>query len=108
MIIWGVGKTWAANLVDTSVFARGDKGFKFILSIIDVFSKYGWLVLLKDKRGTTVLLSFQRVLKPRTSEQLRMYKDTEFYNKEVKKLLWDHGAELYPTENEEKSSVVEQ
>ena len=65
-------------------------------------------MLLKYNRGTTVRLSFQRVLKTRTSEKLGMYKDTEFYEKEVKKLLWDHGAELYSTENEEKSSVVEQ
>ena len=100
-------KTWAADLVDMSAFSRENKGYKFILSIIDIFSKYGWLVPLKDKKGTTVRDAFQSVFKSRVPEKLWTDKGTEFYNKEVKKLLKNHGVELYSTENEEKSSVVE-
>ena len=43
-------ETWAGDLFDMSDFSR-DKGNEFILSIIDVFSKYGWIIPLKKKRG---------------------------------------------------------
>lgn len=90
-----------------SAFSRDNKGHKFILSIIDVFSKYGWLVPLRDKKGTTVRDAFQAVFKSRIPKKLWTDKGTEFYNKEVKELLQKHDVELYSTENEEKSSVVE-
>ena len=54
-------KTWAADLDDMSEFSRDNKGNKFILSIIVVFPKYGWLIPLKNKKGVTVLDAFQRV-----------------------------------------------
>ena len=87
MIVGGVDDTWAADLVDMSAFSRDNKGFKFILSIIDVFSKYCWLVPLKDKKGTTVRDAFQSVFKTRVPEKWWTDKGTEFYNKEVKQLL---------------------
>ena len=63
-------ETWAADLVDMSDFSRDNKGNKFILSIIDVFSKYGWLIPLKNKKGVTVRDAFQAVCP-------RSYKQTE-------------------------------
>ena len=62
MIVRGIDKTWAADLV--------------ILSIIDVFSKYGWLVPLKNKKGPTVRDAFQ-VFKERVPEKLWTDKGTE-------------------------------
>ena len=49
MIVGGVDKTWAADMVDMSVFSRDNKGYKFLLSSIDIFIKFGSLVPLKDK-----------------------------------------------------------
>ena len=72
-----------------------------------VFSKYGWLVSLKDKKGSTVRDVFQRVFKERVPEKLWTDKGTKFYNKEVKQLLQKHGVSLYSTQNEEKLSIVE-
>ena len=86
MIVGGVDKTLAADLVDISVFSWDNKGFKFILSIIDVFSKYGWLVRLKDKKGPTMRETFQKVFKERMLEKLWTDKGKEFYM-EVKQLL---------------------
>ena len=90
-----------------SAFSRDNRGFKFILSIIDVFSKYGWLVPLKDKKGATVRDAFRKVFKERVPEKLWTDKGKEFYNRDLKQLLLEHGIDLYSTENEEKSSVVE-
>ena len=107
VVVGGVDETWAADLVDMSAFSRDNRGFKFLLSIIDIFSKYGWLVPLKDKKGTTVRDAFRTVFKDRTPKKLWTDKGSEFYNREVKELLQKHGVEIYSTENEEKSSVVE-
>jgi len=70
-----------------------------------VFSKYGWMLPLKDKTGKSVADAFKEIFKKskRKPEKLWTDKGREFYNKHVKEL----GVELYSTENEEKSSVAE-
>lgn len=63
VIAVGVDDVSTADLVDISLFSRNNKGFKFIFSIIDVFSKYGWLVSLKNKKSFTVEDAFHAVFK---------------------------------------------
>ena len=76
--------------------------------VIDVFSKYEWIVPLKNKQGETVKEAFQSIFKNgRKPEYLWTDKGSEFYNKHVKDLLAKNKITLYSTENEEKSSVVE-
>jgi len=94
---------FAADLVDMQSYSRDNKGYKYILSVIDVFSKYGWMVPLKDKRGETVANALEKVFKERRPQFLWVDKGKEFYNKHVK----DLGVDLYSTENLEKSCVVE-
>ena len=75
---------------------------------IDVFSKFGWIVPLKDKKGETITTAFQSIFKEgRKPKYLWTDKGSEFYNKHFKDLLNKHNITLYSTENEEKSSVVE-
>ena len=85
-------------------FSKFNRGFRYLLTVIDVFSKYGWMLPLKDKTGKSVADAFKDIFKKskRKSEKLWTDKGREFYNKHVKEL----GVELYSTENEEKSSVV--
>ena len=83
-------------------FANENKGFVFLLLVIDIFSKYGWIVPLKNKEGKTVASAFKTIFKERKPENIWVDKGKEFYNKDVKDLI-----ELYSTENEEKSSIVE-
>ena len=76
--------------------------------IIDVFSKYGWIVPLKDKKGESVAEAFKTIFKEgRKPQYLWVDKGKEYYNKHVKDLLEKNGIHMYSTENEEKSSVVE-
>ena len=72
------------------------------MAFIDVFSKYGWLIPLKDKTGKSVASALKTIFEERKPEKMWVDKSKEFYNKDVKDLI-----ELYSTENEEKSSVVE-
>ena len=76
--------------------------------VIEVFSKYGWIVPLRNKQGETVREAFQSIFKEgRKPEYLWTDKGSEFYNKHMKQLLDNSNVTLYSTENEEKSSVVE-
>ena len=88
--------------------SKWNKGYKYLLMVIDIFSKYGWIVPLKDKKGETVTQAFQQIFKEGDKpEYLWTDKGSEFYNKHMKDLLHKHNIKLYSTENEEKSSVVE-
>jgi len=86
-------------------FSKFNRGVRYLLTVIDVFSKYGWMLPLKDKTGESVADEFKEIFKKskRKREKLWTDKGREFYNKNVKEL----GAEIYSTENEEKSSVAE-
>ena len=102
VLINGIDKIWAADLVDMQAFSKFNRGVKYLLAVIDVCSKYGWLIPLKDKTGKSVTLALKTIFKQRKPEKMWVDKGKEFYNKDVKDLI-----ELYSTENEEKSSVVE-
>ena len=62
-----------------------------MLCVIDIFSKYAWVVLLKDKEGITITNAFQKILKEsnRKPSQIWVDKGSEFYNSPVKKWLKD-------------------
>ena len=108
VITYHIDEIWAADLVEMQQFSKGNKGFRYLLMVIDVFSKYGWIVPLKDEKGETVAETFKSIFKDgRKPELLWTDKGTEFYNRHVKDLLNKHNIKLYSTENEEKSSVVE-
>ena len=85
-----------------TALSKDNNGVKFLLLVIDIFSKYGWIVPLKDKKGETVANPLKTIFKERKPGKLWTDKGREFYNKDVKELV-----NLYSTENEEKSSIVE-
>ena len=104
----GVDKIWAADLVDMQSFSRKNKGYKYILMVIDIFSKYGWAIPLKTKACIEVTKAFSNLWSNQyPPERLWVDKGKEFYNKLMKYLLDKHHVQVYSTENEEKSSVVE-
>ena len=90
------------DLADMSEFADENKGTKFLLVVIDIFSKYGWLIPLKNKTGVAVAEALRKILKRRKPNKIWVDKGKEFWNKSVRDLV-----QLYNTENEEKSPVVE-
>ena len=76
--------------MDMQASSKFNPGVKYLLAVIDVFSKYGWLIPLKI------------IFKERKPEKMWVDKGKEFYNKDFEDMI-----ELYSTENKEKSSVVE-
>ena len=74
----------------------------------NLFTKYGWIVPLKDKKGETVTEAFKSIFKEsRKPQYIWTDKGKEYHNKNMRKLLEKNGVTPYSTENEEKSSVCE-
>ena len=107
VIVGGMGHQWQADLVDTSNISRYNKGVKYILTCIDVFSKKAWVVPLKDKSGSTLVEAFETLPDPLPSK-LQTDKGTEFTNRKFQSWLKENGVDFFTTENEDiKASIVE-
>ena len=83
-------------------------GFKFLLCVIDIFSKYTWVVPLRDKKGVSIVDAFQNMLDDsnRKSNKIWVNKESEFYNNSVKKWVKDNDIEMYSI-HDGKSVVAE-
>ena len=92
----------AADLIDMQGFSKQNRGGKYLLTVIDVFSKFVWIIALKRKTAQEVANSFSIILKERRPGRMWIDKGRKFYNNDVQKLF-----ELYSAENEEKSCSIE-
>ena len=54
---------WSEDLADVQLLCKFNKGFRFLLCVIDIFSKYAWVIPLKDKNGISIVNAFQIILK---------------------------------------------
>ena len=89
--------------------SKFNKGFRFSLCVIDIFSKYAWVVTLKDKKGISIVNAFQKILEEsdRKPNKIWVDKGSECYNSSFKKWLKDNDIEMYSIHNEGKSVVAE-
>ena len=71
-----------ADLADMQLISKFNKGFRFLLCVIDIFSKYAWVVPLKDKKGASIVNAFQKILDKsgRKPNKIWIDKGSEFYN----------------------------
>ena len=77
---------WGADLADMQLISKLNKRFRFLLCVIYIFSKYAWVVPLKDKKGATIVNAFQKILKKsgRKPNKIWVDKGSEFYNNSFK------------------------
>ena len=63
--------------------SKFNKGFIFLLYVIDIYDKYSWVIPLKDKKGISITNAFQKILKEynRKPNKIWLDKDSEFYNR---------------------------
>ena len=98
-----------ADLADMQLISNFNKLFRFLLCVNDIFSKYAWVVPLKNKKGITITNAFQKILdrSNRKPNKIWVDKGSEFYNSPFKKWLKDNDIEMYPIHNDGKSVVAE-
>ena len=91
------------------LLSKFKKRLRFLLCVIDIFSKHVWVIPLKDKKGVTITYASQKNLdkSDRKPNKIWVDKGSEFYHNYFKKWLKDNGIEMYSTYNEGKSVVAE-
>ena len=83
------------------LISKFNEGFRFLLCVIDIFSKYAWVIPLEDKKGITITNAFQKIVKRsnRKLNKILVDKGSEFYNRSVKQLLEKNDIEMYSAHN---------
>ena len=90
---------FSADLADMQLIIKYDKGIRYLLCVIDVFSKYAWVVPLKDKKGTTIVKAFQSILNSSKRKPSKIWVDqgSEFYGNHFKRWLKDNNRNVFNT-----------
>ena len=108
VIVFEPDEQWAADLVEVQTLSRWNRGIKYFLCVIDVFSKFAWVAPLKSKTGKAVTEAFPNILKGhRTPKKLQTDDGKEFYNGMFREMLKKHNIHHFSTASDTKASVVE-
>ena len=77
---------WGADLADMQLISKFNKGFRFILCLIDIFSRHAWVVPLEDQKGVSIVNAFQKALNDsnRKPNKIWLEKGSEFYGSLLK------------------------
>ena len=91
------------------LISKYNKGIKYLLCVIAFFSKYAWVVPLKDKKSASITNAFQNILNSSKRKPNKLWVDqgSEIYKGYFKKILKDNDISMYSTHNEGKSAVAE-
>ena len=87
-----------------------NKGFRFLLCVIDIYSKYTWVIPLKDKKGIAITHPFQKMLDESKQNKICIDKGSKFYNRSMKSFLseqWYRYVCMYSRHNERKSVIAD-
>ncbi|KAA0725340.1 hypothetical protein E1301_Tti006052 [Triplophysa tibetana] len=107
VFVYGIDMQFQADLVDMSAYAKENDNNHFLLTCIDLFSKYAWTRVLKNKTGAEVAKAFESILEERNPVRLQTDRGTEFFNKHFQKLTKKYNITHFATASELKSCVVE-
>ena len=98
---------WGVDLADMQSLNKYNKGIKYLLCAIDLFSKYAWVVPLKNKKRRSIVNAFQKIISEgRKPNKVWVDQGGEFYNNSFKRFLKINNIEMYSTYNEGKSVVA--
>lgn len=109
-VMRGVNETMQADLVEMIPWAKQNNGYRYILMVIDVFSKKAWAKALKNKTGGEVTQAMTAILKANPQhipENLHTDQGKEFYNAKFQQLMKAHKINHYSTYSKMKASIVE-
>ena len=92
--------TWGVGLADMQSLSRYNKGFKYLLCAINLFSKYVCVIPIKDKRGISIINAFKKIILKRKPNKIWVDQSSEFYNNTFKDFLKINNIEMYSAFNE--------
>ena len=99
---------WGVDLADMQSLSKYNKGNKYFLCGIDLFSKYAWVIPIKEKKGPSIVNALKKIISEgRKPNKIWIDKGSEVYNNSFKDFMKINNTEMYSTYNEEKSVVAE-
>ena len=100
---------WSIDLADMQLISKYNKRIRYILCVTDLFSRYAWVIPLKNKKGEKIVEEFKKILDNSNRKPNKIWEDhgSEFYNKQFKSFLKENDIEMYSTFNKGKSVVAE-
>ena len=109
VLVGGIDELWQMDLADMQSMQKFNDGYRYLLVCIDVFSKYAWVIPLKNKTGPSLVEAFNAVIlaSGRNPEKIMTDQGTEFFNRHFQALMKENDIVLYNTYNETKASIVE-
>ena len=105
----GIDRQWQADLADMRAIADENDGARYILTVVDVFSKYVWAVPIKNKNAATATAGFAKVLRqaaPRCTARLQTDQGLEFFNSQFNALMKRHKIEHFASHSDLKAACV--
>ena len=103
----GINDLYQADLVEMIPFARVNEGYKYILTMINCFTKYALAVPLKTKKADDIVEALKPILKKHKMKHLQTDQGTEWFNSKVKSLMQINKINHYYTHTDKKASIVE-
>jgi len=106
----GIDAQWQADLADMQGIARQNQGMRYLLTVIDVFSKFAWVAPVKSKDGKSVSEAFAKILfdaAPRKPRRLQTDKGKEFFNSSFEGLMNLNDIQHFASESDQKAAVAE-
>lgn len=109
VILKGCNDLWQADLVEMGDYSADNKGYRYLLTVIDSFSKFAWAIPVKNKTGGEVTEAMRSILVKRQSSPKNLQTDfgKEFYNTHFQKLMKKYNINHYSTYSTLKASIVE-
>ena len=109
VVVQNIDDQWQADLVDMQFCWRQNDGFRYLVTVIDVLSKYAWVVPLKDKTGDSLIAAFDHIFKTSGRKPQRLQTDAgiEFLNRKFQAFLRRQGVHHFVTYNQTKAQIAE-
>src|SRR5438552_701660 len=104
----GIDQQWQAYLVEMSAYAAVNDGYKYMLTVIDLFSQFAWAKPIKDKTGKEVKRAFQEIFAlGRKCQRLQTDEGREFDNRHLQRLLNHENIKFFTVKSQFKAAVCE-
>lgn len=107
VLVSNINEQFQVDLVDMQSLAKINRDYKYILTCIDIVSKFAWAIPLKDKSGKSVKSALETIFKEKTPRLLQSDSGTELTNSLVQSYLKKMNVKFFTTKNETKASIVE-
>lgn len=110
IIVNGIDAQWQADLADLNSYIAFNKGIRFLLTVIDCFSRYAWVIPVKSKNSADMKNAFAELFNqsaPRIPKRLQTDKGKEFFNHSVSTFLKANNVEHFASVSDEKAAMVE-